>query len=324
MIYIETGSADPYFNFGAEYYFSAIAPIDDMVFLFWRTEPTLMLGKYQNPYEELNLKLAEAKGVKLVRRLSGGGTIYTDLGGWQFTFIDPDFSEEIEFKKYTAYILQALNDLGLDVTFTGRNDLLIDGRKISGNAQYQLNKRIIHHGSLLFNTNIEDMVRLTKVAEGKILSKSIKSIRERVTNVADHLDRQMTALDFKDFVVQGICPSAKRALTEEERQQISALAKEHFEGDDNIFNHGPKFSVQNKERFPAGLVEVNIEVKKGVIKDISFVGDFFATQDLESMREKLIGLDYRYKPVAELLQEYEGRKVIYDLQMEDLLRLIMA
>lgn len=324
MIYIETGSSDPYFNFGAEYYFSDVAPLDDLVFLFWRTEPTLMLGKYQNPYEELNLKLAKEKGVKLVRRMSGGGTIYTDLGGWQFTFIDPEFSEEIEFKKYTAYILDALNDLGLDVTFTGRNDLLLDGKKISGNAQYQLNKHTIHHGSLLFNTDIEDMVRLTKVSEGKILSKSIKSIRERVTNISDYIDSDMTSLDFKEEMVSRICPDNHRQLTDGERAAIEGLAQTHFAAEDNIFNQGPKFTVQNKERFPAGLVEVNVEVKKGVIKDISFVGDFFATEELEELRQRLIGVNYRHDGISEVLEEYQDKKVIYDLEVSQLLDLIIS
>lgn len=134
MIYIETGSTDVYYNFGLENYFAMEKRLPDTVFLFWRTTPTLMVGKYQNILEEINKPYADAHGIHLVRRMSGGGTIYTDLGGWQFTFIEHSPEQQIEFAQYIGPVVDAVRELGADASFNGRNDLLIDGRKFSGNA----------------------------------------------------------------------------------------------------------------------------------------------------------------------------------------------
>ena len=187
MVYIDLESTDVYENFGLEYYLAKEKKLEDTVFLFWRTTPTLMLGKYQNLAEEVNLPYAREQKMNLVRRMSGGGTIYTDPGGWQFTFIDRYKEEGIEFKKYLSPVLDALAKLSIKAEFNGRNDLCIEGRKFSGNAQYHLGESIVHHGSLLFSTDIEKMVNSTTVDEYKIISKSIQSVRERVCNISDHL-----------------------------------------------------------------------------------------------------------------------------------------
>ena len=138
MIYIETGSADVYYNFGLEYYFTLEKRLPETVFLFWRTTPTLMVGKYQKVLEEINKPYADEHGIHLVRRMSGGGTIYTDMGGWQFTFIQHKEAGEIEFGQYIAPVIDALREMGVSASFNGRNDLTIDGKKFSGNAQYRL------------------------------------------------------------------------------------------------------------------------------------------------------------------------------------------
>ena len=166
MIYIETGSTDVYYNFGLEHYFATEKRLPDTVFLFWRTTPTLMVGKYQNILEEINKPYADAHGIHLVRRMSGGGTIYTDLGGWQFTFIEHSPDQQIEFAQYIGPVVDAVRELGADASFNGRNDLLIDGKKFSGNAQYRLGDCIVHHGSLLYDTNIEQMVASTRPKMG--------------------------------------------------------------------------------------------------------------------------------------------------------------
>ena len=146
MIYIETGSTDVCYDFALEYYFTLEKRLSDTVFLFWRTTPTLMVGKYQNVLEEVDKPYAEAHGIRIVRRMSGGGTIYTDLGGWQFSFIQHRETGEIEFSQYIMPVLEALEEMGVHAAFNGRNDLTIQGRKFSGNAQYRLGGCIVHHG----------------------------------------------------------------------------------------------------------------------------------------------------------------------------------
>ena len=230
MIYIETGSADVYYNFGLEYYFTLEKRLPETVFLFWRTTPTLMVGKYQNVLEEINKPYADEHGIHLVRRMSGGGTIYTDMGGWQFTFIQHKEAGEIEFGQYIAPVIDALREMGVSASFNGRNDLTIDGKKFSGNAQYRLGDCIVHHGSLLFDTDIAQMVASTTVDSYKITSKSIKSVRDRVTNISEHLPSPMDAETFKETMVRHIMNGSTAAytVTPEDDARIREIAGEQF------------------------------------------------------------------------------------------------
>lgn len=229
MIYIETGSTDVYYNFGLENYFTVEKRLPDTVFLFWRTTPTLMVGKYQNILEEINKPYADAHGIHLVRRMSGGGTIYTDLGGWQFSFIQHREAGEIEFGQYIAPVIGALEEMGVTASFNGRNDLTIDGRKFSGNAQYRLGDCIVHHGSLLFDTDIRQMVASTTPDSYKITSKSIKSVRDRVTNISDHLPQPMDPETFKETMVRHIMNGSRGtyAVTPEDDARIREIAREN-------------------------------------------------------------------------------------------------
>ena len=228
MIYIETGSTDVYYNFGLENYFTVEKRLPDTVFLFWRTTPTLMVGKYQNVLEEINKPYADAHGIHLVRRMSGGGTIYTDLGGWQFSFIQHKEAGEIEFGQYIAPVIGALGEMGVRAAFNGRNDLTIDGRKFSGNAQYRLGDCIVHHGSLLFDTDIRQMAEATTPDSYKITSKSIKSVRDRVTNISDHLPQPMDPETFKEAMVRHIMngSTAVYTVTPEDDARIREIARE--------------------------------------------------------------------------------------------------
>ena len=196
MILVDFNSLDACEHFALEYYLATERDLGETALLLWRTEPTLMVGKYQNARLEINLPLARALGVKIVRRLSGGGTIYTDPGGWQFSFIDRGGGEEIQFESYIAPVVSALRAMGVPARFNGRNDLTVDGRKFSGNAQYRVAGTTVHHGSLLFDTDLARMEALTTPSEEKLRSKSIRSVRERVTNLREHIGRTMTVEAF--------------------------------------------------------------------------------------------------------------------------------
>ena len=194
IVYVENNFLDPYQSFGLEYYLTAEKTFDDStVLLFWRTEPTLMVGRYQNTYSEINTEYADQKGINIVRRMSGGGTIYTDLGGWQYSFITRTDKNEISFAEYIAPVIDALQTVGVKAEFNGRNDLVINGKKFSGTAQYMHNGFTVHHGSLLYDTDLEELVKSTTVDEYKILSKGIKSVRDRVTNISEHMEAPVSA-----------------------------------------------------------------------------------------------------------------------------------
>ncbi len=324
MIYIETGSDDVYYNFGLEYYFTVEKRLDETVFLFWRTTPTLMVGKYQNVMEEINKPYADAHGIRIVRRMSGGGTIYTDLGGWQFTFIQHRDAQEIEFQQYIAPIIGVLRELGVAAAFNGRNDLSIDGKKFSGNAQYRLADCIVHHGSLLFDTDIRQMVESTTVDSYKIRSKSIKSVRDRVTNIAEHLPAPMDALAFKDCMVRHIMAGSDKryTLTADDDARIRQLAQEKFASWERIYGADPQFNIERTGRFAGGKMQFKIDVRKGVIQHAAVYGDFFATVDAESICAALTGCRYARAAVLRALRAHGIDGAVYRISAEEMAAVI--
>lgn len=325
MIYIECNSSDVYYNFGAEYYFALEKQLPDTVFLFWRTTPTLMVGKYQNVLEEVNKPYADAHGIRLVRRMSGGGTIYTDLGGWQFTFIQHDGEKEIAFHQYIAPVIDALQECGVEAAWSGRNDLTIDGRKFSGNAQYRLGGCTVHHGSLLFDTDIAQMVASTTVDSYKILSKSIKSVRDRVTNIAEHLPQPMDVEAFKETMVRYILGENPQfyQLTPEDDARIRTLAQEQFASWERIFGANPKFNIDRIGRFAGGKMQFRIDVQKGRIRSAAVYGDFFSTLDAETITAAIIGCRYERGAVLEALRAHGIDGAVYRISAEEMVSVIV-
>ncbi len=324
MIYIETGSDDVYYNFGLEYYFTVEKKLSDTVFLFWRTTPTLMVGKYQNVAEEINKPYADEHGIKLVRRMSGGGTIYTDPGGWQFTFICQGAAKEIEFNRFIAPVTDALREMGVNAGFNGRNDLTIDGKKFSGNAQYRLGDSLVHHGSLLFDTDIGQMVASTTVDSYKITSKSIKSVRDRVTNIAEHLPSPMNPDEFKKCMVRHIMRGSDSSytITPEDDKRIREIAKEKFESWQSIFGVNPKFNIERTGRFEGGKITFRLDVDRGVIKNASVFGDFFSTLDPEVICSALTGCRYEKDDVLRALIENNIDGAIYRISAEEMAKTV--
>ncbi len=312
MIYVETGSTDVYYNFGLEYYFTVEKRMPEPVFLFWQTTPTLMIGKYQNTREEIDLNYAAANGIRVVRRLSGGGTIYTDEGGWQYSFITQSGQEngassnEIDFRKYLDPVLGALRGLGVPAEFNGRNDLTAGGRKFSGTAQYKLSGATVHHGSLLVDTDVEAMVRSTTVDPEKLISKGIRSVKSRVCNLAEFLPKDVTPQKFKDLMVAAILGESGSVytVTEEDDRRIRELADEKFRSWDAVFGHDPKFEIVQKNRFPGGgSLRAELNVKKGRIEQIWLTGDFFSAADIRKLEEDLRGVVFRREDVLDVLRE---------------------
>lgn len=326
MIYIETDSTDVYYNFALEYYFALEKKLEDTVFLFWRTDPTLMIGKYQNVLEEVNMEFAKNHGIHLVRRQSGGGTIYTDRGGWQFSFIQHGNENDIEFHQYIAPVIDALADMGVSAEFNGRNDLVIGGRKFSGNAQYRLGDTTVHHGSLLFDTDIEMMVASTTVDPHKIISKSIKSVRDRVTNVSEHLKYTMDVMEFKKRMIDSVMGEngGEYILTEEDNKRIREIAKEKFDNWNSLYGSNPKFNIEKTAYFAGGKMQIKMDVQKGIITNAGIYGDFFSTLDAKQLLAPLIGCKYDYDSVREAMMQKGIDGKVYRVSVEDMTRLIMG
>lgn len=319
MIYIETGSEDVAFNFALEYYFAAEKQLSDTVFLLWQTTPTLMVGKYQNVLEEINKPYADKHNIHVARRMSGGGTIYTDEGGLQFTFICREAEKEISFQQYITPIIEAVRALGIDASFNGRNDLTILGKKFSGNAQYRLNGSVVHHGSLLFNTDIEQIVVATSPDPDKIQSKGIQSVRDRVTNISEYLSQKLSVCQFKAHLLHFITQGAETyTLTPADLQRIGQIADEKFRSWESIYGRNPKFSIQRIRRFPGGKIEALVNVSHGMITELHLHGDFFAAQDIDALCASLCGCRYDQASVHAALCAANADEAIYKISAAQL------
>ncbi len=317
MIYIDTKSTDCFYNFGAEYYFSREKRLDGDVFMLWRTTPTLMIGRFQNTLEEIDGKYARERGIKVVRRLSGGGTIYTDLGGWQFTYITESRGIEIDFRRFVDPIVEILRSLGVEAALTGRNDITICGKKVSGNTQYRLGGMTVHHGSLLFESDLCEIARATTPNPYKITSKAISSVRERVGNIRDYLPCPMTSEEFA-AAVKSALTEEEYVITPEDNRRIRTIAREKFMDERAIYSTAPRFEIEKVLHLRGGTVNVSYSVKGGVIVEAGISGDFFSTVDISGIEAALVGCDFTPECVQASLEAVCGG--IYEISAAELTR----
>ena len=318
-------STDAKFNFAIEKYAMEELDIAKEYFLFWRTTPTLMIGRYQNTFAEINMPYAREHDINIVRRVTGGGTIYTDPNGWQFSFIVRKPGERrIEFSSFTKPILDAMHALGVDAHHTGRNDLTIDGKKFSGNAQYVRRDVVLHHGSLLFDTDLEALVRALSVDDEKIISKGIQSVRQRVTNIADYLPHKMTSLAFRDLMLSFLLREMDTyVLTERDIRRVAEIRESHFDKWEWNFGNDPKFNVTNEGRFAGGKLTARAFVENGHIADIHFYGDFFAKEGLDLLQSTLIGCRYEPEAVRAALVAANAPDYFYQITLDEILSCII-
>src|SRR5699024_1606906 len=230
------GITDPYINLALEEYVLRNFGEQDTFLLFYINEPSIIIGKNQNSIEEINRDYVEKNNIKVVRRLSGGGAVYHDEGNLNFSFITKDDGDSFHnFAKFTEPVVKALNKLGVPAELVGRNDLLVEGRKSSGNAQFFTQGRMFSHGTLMFNSEIEHVVEALNVSEEKIKSKGIKSIRSRVANIAEYLEEEMTMNQFKEHILLSIFDVERvedvptYELTEEDWEKVHEISRNRYQ-----------------------------------------------------------------------------------------------
>lgn len=327
MIYIDQHSMSPFMNFAVEEYFMNEKDLgDDHLFMFWRTTPTLMVGRFQNTIEEINSKYVEENKVLVVRRNSGGGTIYTDEGTWQFSFIIKNYEKNrTSFQYFTKPIIQALQKIGVDAQFNSRNDLMIGGKKFSGNAQYRKKNAMIHHGSMLYQTNLAALVKSIVVSEDKIISKGIKSVRERVTNISEHMPEVLSIEEFKEWMVRSILSESDGSYlpTPEDWKRIEEISRNKFESWEWNYGHSPKFDIERKKRYLAGAIQTKLKVVNGMIVDCKIQGDFFETGDIRFVEESLIGLSYSKYDIMKVIESENLHENFYSITKEELLNSVI-
>jgi lipoate---protein ligase len=327
MLFIDNkGITDPRINLAIEEYALKNLDINETYLLFYINEPSIIIGKNQNSIEEINTDYVENGGIHVVRRLSGGGAVYHDLGNLNFSFITKDDGESFHnFRKFTEPVVEALKKLGVNAELSGRNDLLAEGRKISGNAQFSTKGRMFSHGTLLFNSEMDHIVSALKVKKDKIESKGIKSVRSRVANISEFVSEKISIEEFRSLLLNFIFEGneiTEYILTEEDWEKIHQLSKERYQNWDWNYGKSPKFNLQHSHRFPVGQIDVRLEVNKGIIENCKIYGDFFGVGDVSEIEDKLLGLRYEKNKLEEALRDVDISYYFGNVSKEEFINLI--
>ena len=327
LSYLDLYTTDPSFNLAAEQYVFDCLPRDRMYFMLWQNDNAIIIGKYQNTLAEVNAAYVQEHGIKVVRRLSGGGAVYHDMGNLNFTFIaDVGDIEKIDMHLFCEPIVRTLRELGVNACVNGRNDITIGGQKFSGNSQYIRKGRVLHHGTILFDSDLSVIGQALQVDETKIQAKGIKSVRSRVTTVRSHLPENISLPQFRQILLQHILsenPGEKYILTEQDLEGIRKLQRERYSQWDWNYGFSPECTMKKRRRFEGcGLVEAYIAADKGKIVSISFRGDYFSTEDPQALAEILTGCRTRREDYEARLAGIDASRYFSGLSTQQLIDLL--
>lgn len=314
MIYYINNSKDPYFNLALEEILTKDETIKDEILLLWQNDNTIVVGKNQNTIEEINNEYVKKYHVNVVRRLSGGGAVYQDLGNLNFTFIFNKNKDNVRnYQLFTKPIVDVLNKLDINAQFSGKNDIEIDGKKISGNAQYIINNRIMHHGTILFDVNMEILPQVLKPDLEKLQSKGIKSVKARVTNILPLLKNKITVEQFKNLIVQDLKETKGAQILELNQDLISRaekLANEKYRTWEWVYGNSPAYNLQIKSRIEGkGTIDVRFDIEAGMIKMIKIYGDFLGTWGTQQLETKLLEQPYKLETMEKIITNDDITKI---------------
>ena len=324
MYLIKNDCTDPAFNIALEEYF--LSEFADGFFCFWRNRPAVIIGRNQDALAEINMSFLKANDISLVRRSTGGGAVFHDLGNINFSYITQcEKTDFFNFERFASPVIFALKALDLNVEATGRNDLTIGGCKISGNAQRLHHGRILHHGTLLFNSDFSYMQGALNADPRKLKGKGISSVRSRVTNISSHLKTPMSTEDFiahlNGHILSYFDDISEYNLSAEDITAINKLADEKYRNDSWNLWHMGKYSYSNSAVFPFGIVYVGFEVEGGIISDIKITGDFFGTDDITDLCVKIRGVAHTPDALYEALECIDVSNYISGAEAKDIIGL---
>ncbi len=324
--YLDLTTTDPAWNLAVEEYVFDHLPKDRMYVMLWQNDHAIIIGKHQNTLAEINESYVKEQGIRVVRRLSGGGAVYHDMGNLNFTVIADAESEGLDFGRFCDMVIRALAKAGIRAERNGRNDMTIDGKKFSGNAQYVRGGRIMHHGTILFDSNMSVLAGALQVDPAKIQAKGVKSVRSRVTNVRPYLPEDLTLEQFRAFLLESILeefPGEKYELTEADKAAIAASKDSRYGTWEWNFGYSPACTASKKQRYDGcGSVEAYMDIEKGRIKAISFRGDFFAAEDPTDLAVALEGCPLEESALKARLQNQDISRYFMGLDTERFIKLL--
>lgn len=305
------------FYLATEEYLAKKYPKDEYFFM-WQVKPTVIFGRNQLIENEVNLDYVKKNHIEFYRRKSGGGCVYSDSSNIMFSFITPTFNKDFVFNKYLEKVALLLKELGLNAYCSGRNDILIDGKKVSGNAFYRVNDFSVVHGTMLYNTDISVMVKAITPDNEKLITKGINSVRSRVTNIREHLD--ISIEDFKEHFKNKLCEE-QITLTKADVKNIKVIEKHYLEPD-FIYGKNPNYSMKRKKKTDAGIIEITLVLKNNIVKDIFMLGDYFLIEDTDEFLDLFKGIPFTKSAFSEILENNLIKNYIYNLTKSEFLKIL--
>ena len=323
MIYVELSSEKNRrlpFYLAMEEYVARELPAQDYFFI-WQVEPTVIFGRNQLVDSEVDINFCNANNIQFYRRKSGGGCVFADKSNLMLSYITPTTNVNFTFNRYMLMVEDALQRLGVDARTSGRNDILVDDKKVSGNAFYHLPGRSIVHGTMLYDTNLDYMLNATTPSETKLRSKGVESVRQHITTLCNYIS--LTVDELKEHLRSVLC-DRKITLSADDIAAIERLEQEYYD-DSFIYGNNPAASLTRVERIEGvGEFHVSIDIKDNKIRKVSLAGDFFIVGELDSMLlDKLRGVDYNRSAIEAALEAVETSSVIMNLKREELINLLI-
>lgn len=331
MLFVDNQeNTDPRTNIALETYLVENRLTDQPLLLFYINEPSIIIGRNQNTVEEVNQRYVEEHGIHVVRRMSGGGAVYHDLGNFSYCFIQEEHGPARDFSVFTRPVIEALHQLGVaGAKLEGRNDLLIDGKKFSGNAMYIRNGRMTAHGTILYDADLDAVTAALKPRADKIESKGIKSVRSRVTNIRPYVAdayQHLNTREFRDHLLLRIFGVNSRAdvpeytLSADDWAQVAAIRAERFANWDWNYGRSPAFTSERYHKYPQGAVDFRFNVEQGGnIKEIKIYGDFFGVGDIADVEKRLTGIPYRRDAITAAFTDIDTALYFGGIAAKDLI-----
>ena len=326
MRYLRNNHTDPYFNMAFDEYCLEQLTIDEPVFFLWQNRPSVIMGANQEVHTEVNLDYLKENNISLVRRVTGGGAVYHDFGNLNYTIVGRSDDLERDYPEYTRYMLQALQKLGVQATMSGRNDILVEGRKVSGFAKRVCKNRLMIHGTLMFDVDIDKLTQVLCPPATKLQSKGIASVRSRVANLSEYLPEIPDISLFKqqlERILSNNYTDQEWILSPEDIQNIEQLAHDKFERWEWIYGHSPRATLNFSEKLTCGTVHIHLNIAENRITSCKFRGDFIGNLPTNELENALTGLPYDRDSISRFLEQTDISRYLDGVTNAELLRLII-
>ena len=325
MRYLKNPSTNPYYNMAFDEYCLESLPIDEPVFFLWQNRPAVIVGFNQEVNTEVNLDYLKENGIDLVRRVTGGGAVYHDLENLNYTIVGRSEDLERDYPEYASLLAKALQTLGVPATLSGRNDILVEGRKVSGFAKRVCKNRLMVHGTLMYNVDVDVLTHVLNPSTTKLQSKGIASVRSRVANLCEYLPEIPDIQTFSqrlEEILSNNYTDTEYQLTETDLANIQRLTDKKFATWEWNYGRSPKATLVHSARLACGTVEIHLTLAENRIASCRFGGDFLGNLPTSDVEKALTGIPYEINEIRKCLSKIEINRYFDRVLVDDLLEMM--